>query len=201
MPRANPREAGCDAIERIRPLDPREAPVCLSQHGMKQTFAEPQRLAECRALGADAAEIRGMTGIAGDCGAAVSVGPRQQAAPHSAIGAGGAHSRELRRGCVHGGTLRAVDVTAAKRAQTANACAFREAFECPDLAIRSCMANHGMALYAAARVASVRPNTRSSRKRSIDDPERMSSRYQGPSAVSPNSTAPIRRPLAMTSFL
>src|SRR5262249_56899009 len=61
--------------------------------------------------------------------------------------------------------------------------------------------NHGMALYAAARVASVRPNTRSSRSRSTDDPERISSRYQGPSAISPNSTAPMRQPLAMTSFL
>src|SRR5262249_57626054 len=55
--------------------------------------------------------------------------------------------------------------------------------------------------HAATRVARSRPNTRSSRKRSIDDPERMRSRYQGPSAVSPNSTAPTRRPAALTSFL
>ena len=95
VPRAGPLEAGCDAIERIRPVDARQPSVRLSQHGMKQTFTEPERLAECRALGADAAEIRGMSEVAGDRRAAISVGTRQEAAAYAAIGAGGAHGRGL----------------------------------------------------------------------------------------------------------
>ncbi len=55
--------------------------------------------------------------------------------------------------------------------------------------------------HAAARVASARPNMRSSRRRATDAPVRIRSRYQRPSAVSPNSTAPMRRSFAMTSFL
>src|SRR5262249_18328646 len=166
----------------------------------RQRWGGPEGLAECRAVGADAAKIRGMGGIASDRGAAISVGPGQQAAPHAAIGAGGAHGRKLGRGCVHGGVER-LDVTTTGRAQTAKSSPFSKGFSPTEPATASCMANHAMALYAAARVASVRPNTRSSRNRSIDDPERMSSRYQGPSVISPNSTAPMRRPLAMTSFL
>src|SRR5439155_4782524 len=121
------------------------------------TFAVAERLAERGALGADAAEIGGMVGIARDRGTAGSVRPRQHAATHAAIRAGRAHGRRVRRGRIHA--------------------------------------------HAATRVERSRPNTRSSRKRWIDDPERMRSRYQGPSAVSPNSTAPMRRPSAMISFL
>src|SRR5262249_4837810 len=144
-------------VESNRPVDAREAAVGLPQHGVEQTFAESERLAERRALGADAAEIGGMVGIARDRGTAVSIRPRQHAATHAAIRAGGAHGRRMRRGRVHA--------------------------------------------HAVTRVARSRPNTRSSRRRSIDDPERMRSRYQEPSAVSPNSTAPMRRPAPMTSFL
>src|SRR4051812_24877179 len=122
---------------------------------MQHALVEPQRLAERRALGADAAEIGGMVRIAGDDGAAVAVRLRQHAATHAAIWAGGAHRRRLGGGGVH----------------------------------------------AAVRVASARPNTRSSRRRATGEPVRMRSRYQRPSAVSPNSTAPTRRPRAMTSFL
>ena len=85
-----------DAVERDRPVDAREAAVELPQHGMQHASVEPQRLAERRALGADAAEIGGMVRIAGDDGAAVAVGLRQHAATHAAIRAGGAHRRRLR---------------------------------------------------------------------------------------------------------
>ena len=150
-------EALRDPVESDRPVDARKAAVRLPQHGIEQTFAQPQRLAERRALGADAAEIGGMVGIARDRGPAESVRPCKDAATHAAIRAGRAHGRRVRGGRVHA--------------------------------------------HAATRVARSRPNTRSSRRRSIDDPARMRSRYQGPSAVSPNSTAPMRRPSATTSFL
>src|SRR6476620_6499073 len=138
-----------DAVERDRPVDAREAAVELPQHVMQHALVEPQRLAERRALGADAAEIGGMVRIAGDGGAAVAVGLRQHAAAHAAIRAGGAHGRRLRGGGVH--------------------------------------------RYAATLVASARPNMRSSRMCATEEPARMRSRYQSPSAVSPNSTAPTRR--------
>src|SRR5262249_56387526 len=104
---------------------------------MEQAFVEPERLAERRALGADAAEIGGMVGIARDRGAAVSVRPCQHAATYAAIRAGRAHGRRVRRGRVHA--------------------------------------------HAATRVARARPNTRSSRKRSIADPDPMHASYPGPS--------------------
>src|SRR5262249_18417813 len=143
VPCTDALEAGGDAIERIRPVDPREASVRLPQHGMKQTFGEPERLAECRALRADAAEIRWMGGIAGDRGAAISVGPRQQATTHAAIGAGGAHGREFERGRVHGGVLQPLDVTATGREQTADAPSFPKAFSPSEPATPSCMAITG----------------------------------------------------------
>jgi hypothetical protein len=101
VPREDAFESGRDPIERKRPVGSGESSVRLPQHGIEQTLAEPERLAERRALGADAAEIGGMIGIAGDRGAAVSVRPGQQAAAHAAIGAGGAHGRRLGPGRVH----------------------------------------------------------------------------------------------------
>src|SRR5262249_26573967 len=55
--------------------------------------------------------------------------------------------------------------------------------------------------HAAFRSASARPKMMSSRIGSMEPPPRMRSTYQRPSAVSPNSTAPTRRPFASTSFL
>ena len=89
-------EALGDPVESDRPVDARKAAVRLPQHGIEQTFAQPERLAECGALGADAAEIGGMVGIARDRSAAESVRLRQDAATHAAIRAGRAHGRRVR---------------------------------------------------------------------------------------------------------
>src|SRR5262249_49489359 len=71
-----------------------------------------------------------------------------------------------------------------------------ESFEVA-LLLRCEIARH----HAAFRSASARPKMMSSRIGSMEPPPRMKSTYQRPSAVSPNSTAPTRRPFAITSFL
>src|SRR5260221_12731804 len=55
--------------------------------------------------------------------------------------------------------------------------------------------------HAAFRSASALPNIMPSRIAAIDAPERISSRYQRPSAVSPNKTAPTSRPSEIDSLL
>src|SRR5579859_4901809 len=62
------------------------------------------------------------------------------------------------------------------------------------------MGIHGKSSYAAALAASARPKIRSSRKVLVETPERIRSRYHGPSEVSPNSTAPASLPPSITSF-
>ena len=68
--------------------------------------------------------------------------------------------------------------------------------------IDGCHFNNRIICYAAfGGIASERPNIMSLRMPAIGPPLRISSRYQSASAVSPTSTAPVRRPPEITSFL
>ena len=99
-------EAVGDAVERVGPGNAREAAVGLPQHGMEQAFGEAERLAERRALGAEAAAIGGMVAVAGDDGAAdvrpAAPAPRSPRrnrgrwCARSAGGAGGVHASATR---------------------------------------------------------------------------------------------------------
>src|SRR5260221_5954881 len=70
VPREDALKAGGDPIERHMPIHTPKPSVPLPQHGIEQTFGKGECLAERRALRADAPEIGGMIGIAGDLGAA-----------------------------------------------------------------------------------------------------------------------------------
>ncbi len=81
-----------DGVEGGVPRDPGAVDL-----RMEQPVLQRQRLAERRALGAQAAVIGRMLGVARDAGAALPVRGREHAASDPAIGAGGPHRRRRHR--------------------------------------------------------------------------------------------------------
>jgi hypothetical protein len=102
VPCDDPPQSIGDTIKSICPINAREAPVGLSQHGVQQSSRKPQRLIQSRTLGAEAAEICGMVGIAGNAGSALSIGARQHATADAAIRTDRAHRRSSTGRPVHG---------------------------------------------------------------------------------------------------
>ncbi|MGY4486543.1 hypothetical protein ACVWWR_005734 [Bradyrhizobium sp. LM3.2] len=76
-----------DVVERIAPGDAFQRALA-ADHRIEQPAFQPDGLAECRALGAQPAEIGGVVRIARDRCAAPAVWRRQHAAADAAIGAG-----------------------------------------------------------------------------------------------------------------
>ncbi len=80
------REGRGDEVERLVP-----AGAAAVDLGMEQPAVEVDGLGQCRALGAEPAEIGRMVGVAADGHLPVRGDLRQHAAAHPAIGAGGPH--------------------------------------------------------------------------------------------------------------
>ncbi len=145
---------------------------------MEQTVVEAEGLAERRPLGAEAAMIGRMGGIAaqfdaGDRLSGIAGGDADlEAAAHTAVGAGGASAVGLIRRMVHDGSR-------------GLPCQLQAACSVP----------------APSWAQKALPKISSSRSPATDVPFWIRSKYQLPSFTAPWRTAPISRSSCSTSFL